>query len=127
MKSISQLESEIEYLKNKIHLDSLYIKRIESENLRVMSVVNIERDELLRRQEKYDKFISFLESSIEHSDKELESVITFLSYPANKKGNIQYSKNSVGQHSHRLSAVLHNIVRINRSIQNIKSGFYHDE
>jgi len=119
---IKDLEKIIDDQRNKIELDAKYIKKLEKDNLHIMSSLNIERDELRMNIDRYDEFINDVISKSEKEILRLNKVKTFLSYPANKKGNIQYSKKSVENHEFEIRCVIESIKSIQDNVSKIKTG-----
>jgi predicted nuclease with TOPRIM domain len=102
--------------------DADYIKQIEKANSKLTEIAAIDRQQFEMLTEKYDALVEAMENHMEDMLNEAKSIETFLSYSANKKGNVEYSKRSVEQHRSKATGIVRHIEGILDDIDKSKGN-----
>lgn len=89
--------------------DADYIKQIEKANSKLTEIAAIDRQQFDMLTDKYDALVEAMEKRLEDIIDHSKKIETFLSYSANKKGNIEYSKKAVDQHRSMANTIRQNI------------------
>lgn len=104
--------------------DAEYIKVLEKANSKLTEIAAIDRQQLGMFQERYDELVKTVKAELQRMESGLKEVETFLSYPANKHGNIQYSEKSVRHHNWEVRTVQDAVKRLKEATENNKNGYY---